>query len=71
MTTGPAYTILAVDALIDGRRRVLVRKRGGRLCRLTVAARAANGPTIDAMITQVLSTWPPLPKANYSEVHDG
>lgn len=61
MSDGPAYTILDVQALDDGRKRVLVRKRGGRLIRFCVAANAANGPTITQMIEQVLPKWPGIP----------
>lgn len=67
MVDGPPYTILKSEKLPDGRVRVLVRKRGGRLVRLVVGSRAADGPTITTMIEQVLSTWPDIPDPKLTE----
>lgn len=68
MTDAPAFTILDVQVLTDGRKRVLVRKRGGRLIRLNMAAVAADGPTIMQLIEQVLPTWPEIPDPNLVEM---
>lgn len=68
MSDQPAFTILDVQTMIDGRKRVLVRKRGGRLIRFSVAAVAGDGLTITQMIEQVLPTWPEIPDPNLVEM---
>lgn len=67
MVDGPPYTVLESERLSDGRVRVRVRKRGGRLVRLVAASGAADGPTITTMIEQVLSTWPDIPDPKLTE----
>lgn len=71
MTDGPAYTVLDARPMIDGRIRVLVRKRGGRLIRFECSARAADGITITQAIETLAASWPDKPSRQLLGSTDG
>lgn len=71
MNDGPPFTILDARTLRDGRVRVLVRKRGGRLARVTVAAVVANGATMYDLIARILEGWPDKPGLTTTEDFNG
>lgn len=71
MNQGPPFTILDARTLTDGRVRVLARKRGGRLARVTVAVVAVNGPTMYDLIAHILEQWPDKPGPTTTEDFNG